>query len=215
MKDDAVMMFARFNDQGIWIWHFVFIKKPMGYGINVPYNSFMSIKKPMPHATLHMTILHPATFSLTTPRVCPLTLSFQHLFYSTPTNPFLCHDINAHSPTFFHPYPSTCTSHSIISISHSFIILQYPLSVPHRLDSYAYPGACSYFSSLATTNPMHTPSYPFQANWFLFSTLTESVHHVLDNLPDSFPASSMRTESQSLGAQQGSEDVVRETSFSV
>ena len=109
------MMLARFNDQGIWIWHFVFIKKPMGYGINVSYNSFMSIKKPMPHATLHMTILHPATFSLTTPRVCPLTfslttprvcpltLSFQHLFYSTPTNPFLCHDVNAHSPTFLHP----------------------------------------------------------------------------------------------------------------
>ena len=66
-----------------------------------------------------------------------------------------------------------------------------------------------------TTNPMHTPSHSFQANWFLFSTLTESVHHVLDTLSDSFPASSMRTESQSLGAQQGSEDVVRKTSFSV
>lgn len=75
--------------------------------VNIPLiiSPFSILSTYNTHASchLHMTILHPATFSLTTPRVCPLTLSFQHLFYSTPTNPFLCHDVNAHSPTFLHP----------------------------------------------------------------------------------------------------------------
>ena len=91
----------------------------------IPYTRSLDHLSPSPSAGLYFT---PVCFNPPSPH-----LQYPPLVY-------------VHIP--FHPYPSTRTSHSIISISHSFIILQYPLSVPHRLDSYACPGACSYFSSL-------------------------------------------------------------------
>ena len=98
---------------------------PSSLSLIIPYTRSLGHLSPSPSAGLYFT---PVCFNPPSPH-----LQYPPLVY-------------VHIP--FHPYPSTRTSHSIISISHSFIILQYPLSVPHRLDSYACPGACSYFSSL-------------------------------------------------------------------
>ena len=125
----------------------------------IPYTRSLCLISPSPSACLYFTPVYFITPS-------------SHLLY-----PSLVY-VHIHPIS---PYPSTRKSHSIIANFHSFIILQYPLFVPHRLDSYAYPGACNYFSSQPPPLPgcSATVEQHFQRGTIQLPAKLSQKHHQL------------------------------------
>ena len=155
--------------------------------IPIAHLSVSLITSSYPFHHIHKPIfsLYPFIRLTTIPPSIPPTYSFSHhlsLFDPSTASCILPE----------HPSNPSFTSHSRAwSLSCMATLVTFP--------PFQYPSPVAHFT---TTNPMHTPSYPFQANWFLFSTLTESIHHVLDTLSNSSPSSSMRTESHSCSRMQ-------------